>query len=153
MYRSRTEPGSAHSSANRAAVGRPIAAGLATAMLALTLAACSDLYLDRRDSIALGAGDAIAANEAAQTIDPWPPQSSNTNLAANGQRMQSAIEHYRTNTVVPPVDPVQLEAAYSSPPAAQNSSQTQSTPAQAPPSIAPGTTTTTTTVVSATPSQ
>jgi len=153
MCRRGTELPAAHSRASgkRAARKGPIAAGLAAAMLAVTLGACSDIYFDRRDPVALGSGDAIAANEAGQTIDPWPARSANTNLAANGQRMQSAIEHYRTNTVVAPVDPLLLQNSNTSPPAAENSSQTGNSPAQAPPSIAPGTTTTTTTVVTAAP--
>lgn len=153
MCRPGTEPHSDHSraSGNRTDRKRPIAAALAAALLAVTLGACSDIYFDRRDTVALGAGDAIAANEAEQTIDPWPARSGNTNIAANGQRMQSAIEHYRTNTVVAPVDPLLMESSNASPPAAENNSQTANTPAQAPPSIAPGATTTTTTVVTAAP--
>ena len=33
------------------------------ALLGALLAGCSDIYFDRRDTIALGAGDAIAANQ------------------------------------------------------------------------------------------
>jgi|GEM_PF-1258725 hypothetical protein len=74
------------------------------AMLAWLLGGCSDLYFDRRESIALGAGDAVAANAAEQTIDPWPASSQNNNLRFNGQRMQRAVECYRNNKVTPPVD-------------------------------------------------
>lgn len=90
---------------------------VATGLIGALLAGCSDpgLYLDRRDSIALGAGDAVAANAAMQTIDPWPPQSGNTHLAANGQRMQSAVERYRTNAVTQPVDPMMLQTANQTP--------------------------------------
>jgi hypothetical protein len=137
-------------------LARPIAAALGAAALAMSLGACADvysdrhdsLYLDRRDSVALSAGDAIAANEASQMIDPWPPQSANTNLAANGQRMQSAIERYRTNNVTQPVDPMMLETLNQAPATAQSQNTTSAAP---PPSIAPGTTTTTTTVVSGPP--
>lgn len=82
------------------------AAVLAVAALGMTIGGCSQLYLDRRDSIALSAGDAIAGNEAVQVIDPWPPRSANTNLVFNGQRMQAAAERYRNNTAVQPVDPM-----------------------------------------------
>jgi hypothetical protein len=150
MCRSRTEP---LTGLTPRAPSRSIAAVLAGIALGLALGGCSDMYFDRRDAVDPGAGDAVAANEVAQTIDPWPAQSGNTNIAANGQRMQSAIEHYRANTGVPPVDPMLMELANTSPPTAQNSSQTGATPTQAPPSIAPGTTTTTTTVVTAAPSQ
>jgi len=60
--------------------------------------------LDRRDTIAFGAGDAVAANAAEQTVNPWPAQSGNTHIAADGQKMQSAVERYRFNKVIPPID-------------------------------------------------
>jgi hypothetical protein len=97
------------------------------------LADCSDpgLYLDRRDAIGLNAGDAIAANEIAQMRDPWPAQSANTNIAYNGQRMQSAIERYRTNLVTVPVDPMVMQVANPTPGTAQtgNSQNPGSNPA------------------------
>ncbi len=90
----------------------PIRIAAAAAVLGTTLlAGCSDLYLDRRDSIAFGAGDAVAANQIQQMYDPWPPHSNNVNYAANGQRMQGAVERYRTNTVTPPVSPMGLQVA------------------------------------------
>jgi hypothetical protein len=76
----------------------------AVAALAASLGACSDLYMDRRDAIALSAGDAIAANKAEQMVDPWPAASGNKNIAFNGQKMQSAVERYRTNKVYPPAN-------------------------------------------------
>jgi len=69
------------------------------------LAGCSDIYYDRRDTVALTAGDSIAANAALQTVDPWPAQSGNTTIAFNGQKMQSAVERYRTGRVIQPVKP------------------------------------------------
>ena len=104
----------------RTRFARDIAVGVTLTAL---LAGCSDLYLDRRDAIGLSAGDAIAANAIEQMRDPWPPNSGNTNIAFNGQRMQSAIERYRTGKVTPPVDPMALEGNVS--PATQvNVSQT-----------------------------
>ena len=46
------------------------------------LGGCSDIYYDRRETVALGADDHIAA----------------------GQRMQAAVERYRHNRVIPPVN-------------------------------------------------
>jgi hypothetical protein len=85
----------------------------AACLCGVLLSACSDpgLYLDRRDSIAFGAGDAVAANAAMQTINPWPRESGNPQLTANGQRMQSAVERYRNDNVTPPVDPMMLQVA------------------------------------------
>jgi hypothetical protein len=127
---------------------RPIAAAMAALALGATLSGCSEAYLDRRDSVALSAGDAVAANEVAQMIDPWPRQSGNTNIATNGQRMQSAIERYRTNVVTQPVDPMMLQVLNQTPPTAQTNTNPNTQPA---PSIGSGTTTTTTVVTSAPP--
>lgn len=69
--------------------------------LAASLGGCSDIYLDRREAIALQAGDAVAANKAAQVIDPWPAEAADRRIEGNGERMQRAIERYRTNKVTP----------------------------------------------------
>src|SRR5580700_3514168 len=76
----------------------------AAVMLGALLAGCSDVYFERRESIALGAGDAVAANQVEQMVDPWPPNSSNRNLTFNGERMQRAVECYRIDKVTQPVD-------------------------------------------------
>ena len=77
----------------------------ATVMLGALLAGCSsDIYFDRRETVALGAGDAVAANQIEQMVDPWPPYSSNKNLTFNGERMQRAVECYRIDKVTQPVD-------------------------------------------------
>ena len=100
---------------------RPAVRAMAAAVaFGALLAGCSDLYYARRDTIALSAGDAIAANAAEQTIDPWPRSSGNTNIAFNGQKMQSAVERYRTNKVIPPVDPENLEQTNQTPPTTVN---------------------------------
>lgn len=129
---------------------RPIVRLTAAILLAGALSGCSEIYFDRRDTVASGAGDAVAADTVMQMNDPWPPNSGNTQIAANGQRMQSAIERYRTNVVTQPVDPMLLEVSNVIPNTAQTSSPSN-TPLPAP-SISPGSTTTTTTVVSAPPS-
>jgi len=111
MFRSRTD---------RAA--RCVAGVFAVIGLATWLAGCSDdKYLDRRDAIALGAGDAIAANQAEEIVDPWPRNSGNKNIAFNGQRIQAAVERYRTGKVIQPTDPTNLETSNQS---AQSVTQT-----------------------------
>jgi len=100
---------------------RPVVRVVAAAVaLGLTLGGCSQIYLDRRDTIALSAGDAIAGNQAVQVIDPWPPRSGNTNIVFNGQRMQAAAERYRSNTIVQPVDPMAPQAVVAVPPASSS---------------------------------
>jgi hypothetical protein len=81
-------------------------------ILAATLAGCNDLYTDRRDSISLSAGDAVAVNKITQMVDPWPRVSSNRNIAFNGDRMQSAVERYRTNKVINPVNATTSSTSY-----------------------------------------
>lgn len=90
---------------------RRIAAAIAACAL---LGACSEasLYTDRRDSIALSAGDAIAADQVTQMVDPWPRASGNRNIDFNGQKMQSAVQRYRTNKVTPPVNALTSSTSY-----------------------------------------
>lgn len=90
---------------SRPRIERALGVIAAAVTLCVTLAGCSDIYLDRRDTVALTANDAVAANAALQTADPWPRNSGNTTIAFNGQKMQSAVERYRTNRVVQPVKP------------------------------------------------
>jgi hypothetical protein len=54
---------------------------LALAGLAATRAGCSDIYWDRRETIALGADDHIAANYVEQMVDPWPRYVGRKNIA------------------------------------------------------------------------
>ena len=73
----------------------------AAVLLAAMLGGCSDLYWDRRDSVAFYAGDAPASNAAIHTVDPWPPAAAKRRLSANGELMQKAAERYRTNRTTP----------------------------------------------------
>ncbi len=74
---------------------------LALAALLAALAGCSE-YLDRRDTISLAGGNSIATDKVTQMVDPWPRDSANKNIAFNGEKMQTAVERYRTNRVIPP---------------------------------------------------
>jgi len=74
---------------------------LALAALLAALAGCSE-YLDRRDTISLGGGDSVATNKVTQMVDPWPRASADKNIAFNGDKMESAVERYRTNRVIRP---------------------------------------------------
>jgi hypothetical protein len=118
---------------------RVVAAAVAVATLGASLGGCAQLYWDRRDSIGLSAGDAIAANQAMETIDPWPAASGDTNIVTNGQRMQAAAERYRTNKVIQPGDPMSIQVAVN--PTQQSSS-----------GDAPGNSTSNTTIVVGAPS-
>jgi len=71
-------------------------------VMAAALGGCSDLYFDRRETVSLQAGDAVASNIAAQTVDPWPRAAANRHIDGDGVRTQKAIERYRFNKVTPP---------------------------------------------------
>jgi hypothetical protein len=80
----------------------------------MLVGACSDVYWDRRETLALGADDAVAANLVTEMTDPWPPHSNNKNIGFNGERMQRAVECYRANKVTTPEDLTTSSATYQS---------------------------------------
>jgi hypothetical protein len=95
-----------------------LVSSLALAAVLAMLGGCSE-YLDRRDTIALSGGNAVATNKVTHMVDPWPRDSANRDIAFNGAKMESAIERYRTNKVIPPRG-TGTSSAYDSAPAAQN---------------------------------
>lgn len=52
---------------------------VACAIVAGTLTGCAD-YLNHRDSVTLGAGNAAEGNTAIHTINPFPPEAANTTI-------------------------------------------------------------------------
>jgi len=110
----------------------------AAVALGTMLGGCSEIYYDRRETVALGADDHLAANRVAQMVDPWPQHVGDKNIAFNGQRMQAGVERYRFRRVIPPVNvttsslaqqQVQQQAAITS--GATNQMTTQGAPAAA----------------------
>jgi hypothetical protein len=85
------------------------------------LGGCSDIYYDRRDQISLATGDAVAANKVAQMVDPWPPESVRRDVAYNGEKMQTAVERYRTGRIISPVNATTSSVAYQQAQQAANS--------------------------------
>jgi type IV pilus biogenesis protein CpaD/CtpE len=75
--------------------------------LALGLGACSEYaeYMDRKDTIAFSAGNAVQTNIVTQVPDPWPSYARNRNIATDGERMQNAVERYRTYDPKPQAQP------------------------------------------------
>ena len=63
------------------------------AIVALSLTSCRD-YIERKDTINFGGGNAVAANKAAQTIDPWPRKAFKKSQVTNGERMRKAAKKY-----------------------------------------------------------
>jgi hypothetical protein len=56
-------------------------------------------WFERRDSVTLQAGDAVAANKAMMMRDPWPPYVANRDIPVNGVVMDRAIDQYKEGTV------------------------------------------------------
>jgi hypothetical protein len=101
---------------------KPVAAAVLGTVLGAMLGGCSDMYYDRRDTISLASGEAMAANRVTHIIDPWPPHAANRNIAYNGEKAAVASERYRTGRVIAPVNATTSSAAYT-----QAAQQAQST--------------------------
>lgn len=61
-----------------------------------------DVYRARRDSITMGAGNAVATNRAIHTIDPWPWYVQDKKINTNGERMYKAVDCYEKNQSIEP---------------------------------------------------
>ncbi len=72
------------------------------ACASLLTGGCSEIYYGRHDTISPHAGDAVATNIATHTIDVWPAEAGEQRIVSNGQKIQAAVERYRTNKVTPP---------------------------------------------------
>jgi hypothetical protein len=70
--------------------------------LAAPAFAFDDEYLDRRDTLTKGAGDAQAVNAATQTLDPWPPYARNTDIKVDGKRAELGMTRYQKNKSIEP---------------------------------------------------
>ena len=92
----------------------------AAALLGAMLGGCSEYYFDRRDTVSLHSGEAMAANRVTQMIDPWPAASGRRNIAYSGEKAAIASERYRTGRIIPPVNATTSSAAYA---AAQQQAQ------------------------------
>jgi len=68
------------------------------------------MYIQRSDTITLGAGNAKNVNAATHVIDPWPRYVGNRRIPGNGERMSGAVERYRDVTKLrqapPPIFPI-----------------------------------------------
>lgn len=66
--------------------------------VALFAAGCDD-YLERRDTITLGVGDAVSVNKATQTINRWPRAAREDRWVSDGERARIAVSRYRRRAV------------------------------------------------------
>ena len=78
----------------------------ACSLRATALSGCSDIYFDRRETIAPWSGNAVQQNKVVQMVDPWPPYSANRNIAFNGEVMRARSQRViATRNVIPPINP------------------------------------------------
>lgn len=92
---------------------KPAARATLLALAGIALAGCDihssyygDIarpYVERRDTMTPGAGDAVASNKVLQMQDPWPMASANRNLTQHGHTAAASIERYRTGKVIVPI--------------------------------------------------
>jgi hypothetical protein len=77
-----------------------------TALIFSLLSGCSSdqLYEHRAhtDTVTEGAGNAVAANRAIQTIDAWPTYSQKTEVDMDGKRALAAVRRYENNNSTKP---------------------------------------------------
>ena len=59
---------------------------IALIVILFSLVGCAD-YMNHRDSITLGAGNATEANAAIHEQKSWPPNVSNTTIKVDGNRL------------------------------------------------------------------
>ena len=86
--------------------GRPIVSvGLAITLLVGAAGCSSDdahLYLGHSDKVTSDAGDAVATNDVAHTVDPWSRASRNTRIGQDGHRARIAADRYAADAVKQP---------------------------------------------------
>jgi hypothetical protein len=92
------------------------------------VAGCSDIYYERRETVASGAADAVASNIAVQTIDPWPPRVADQRITMNGDRAALAAERYRFNRTIVPNGSGTSSAGYQQQQSAQQPAASTGTP-------------------------
>jgi hypothetical protein len=67
--------------------------GLMALLAAGSLTGCSE-YLDRKETIAFSAGNAVQTNIITHVTDPWPVHARSKDIAFSGERMQRAVARY-----------------------------------------------------------
>jgi hypothetical protein len=74
----------------------------AVALPMLLLAGCSNLYVERKDSVTFGVGDAVARNSVQQVADPMPARAQNTRIATSAEIGARAVRQYLGGAAQPP---------------------------------------------------
>ncbi len=69
--------------------------GVSTLLVVSVIVSGCNQSIARRDSISPNFGNAMAANTALQTVDPWPRYVENTHIHTDGAKTGNAIENYQ----------------------------------------------------------
>jgi hypothetical protein len=64
------------------------------------------MYIERSDTVTLGAGNARDVNAATHVIDPWPRYVGDRRIPGNGDRLSRAVERYRQGSYRQPAPPI-----------------------------------------------
>jgi hypothetical protein len=84
-------------------IARNLGLLILAAMLGVILGGCwsgiyekpAAQYVNRSDTISLGAGNSKDINAATHVIDPWPRNVNNKRIPGNGERMVGAVQRYQ----------------------------------------------------------
>ncbi|MEL6299636.1 MAG: hypothetical protein AAFV26_05265 [Pseudomonadota bacterium] len=79
----------------RSKLGLRVAVIGGLAMATALVAACREDYLDRRQGVTIGAGNAMKFNATTQTINPWPRHAHDTRMRHDGVYIGKVIEKYQ----------------------------------------------------------
>src|SRR5688500_16986981 len=85
--------------------GEPMPSARSSALAAtgaslLLAGGCAD-YMANRDSVTLGVGNAMLANQGIHTIDPFPPEAWETDIKTDGRPVARAQSIYRGAAAAP----------------------------------------------------
>ncbi|MER8692107.1 hypothetical protein NKI77_08010 [Mesorhizobium opportunistum] len=72
-----------------------------TVFVAVFISGCAADYLNNYDAVTLAEGVANRTNSLLQTVDPFNPNSQNTHIESDGQRIAGVVELYRGTTAAP----------------------------------------------------
>jgi len=64
------------------------------------ISGCAD-YMNHRDTITFGLGNAVEANKAIHIQDPFPRVAQNTRIAADGKLIQKTMRNYNGGSTQP----------------------------------------------------
>ncbi|ANL74426.1 hypothetical protein AMC83_PB00096 (plasmid) [Rhizobium phaseoli] len=62
------------------------------------ISGCAD-YMNHRDSITFGVGNAVEANKAIHIEDPFPPEAQRTQIASDGKVIRRVVTQYQNGGV------------------------------------------------------